>query len=310
MKYIRERLHLHMFDGAAAGADSGAQAGDGGFASLEGSEPTVVYGKQEGSEDTTKTEGSSQVAADNKEGGQDPPVDKTKAFKDLIRGEYKEEYQKLFQTQLNSRMKKYNGMEERLQRSDEVLGMLYGVYGIHEGDLEGLARAIQYDDNLIQTQAEAQGLTPEQYRYNLQLQQQAAYARQQAEAAQQEAFMRQQYAQWEAEAEQMKNFFPDFDLAAECDNPDFTGLLQSGVSVQAAFNAVHANEIMQGAIAQTAQSVKQSVADNIRARGNRPAENGTVTRPGVIVKNDPSKFTAKDREEIARRVARGETIKF
>ena len=304
MKYIKKGLHLHLFDGAAGG-DGGAAGSDGSFASSEGSEPVIVYGKQE---DTPAAEGTeSQVAADKEEAVQ-APQDKAKTFKELIKGEYKEEYQKLLESQLNNRMKRYSGIEEQLNQSNEVLGMLYSVYGVQDGDTEGLARAIQYDDNLISAQAEAAGLTPEQFRYQLHLQQQADLSKQQAEAAQQEAYIRQQMAQWEAEGEQFKNFFPDFDLATECENPEFLGLLQSGVSVKAAFNAIHADEIIEGTIAQTAQSVKKSVAENIKVRGNRPAENGTVARPGVVVKNDPSKFTKQDREEIVRRVSRGEQI--
>lgn len=310
MKNIKSILHLHLFDGGAAGAASagdGDGAGTGGFANLEnGSESAVVYGKQENPQVADGKE--SQVAADEK--GQSTQVDKSKAFKDMIKGEYKEEYQKLFETQLTNRMKRFSGMEEQLNQSQEVLGMLYNVYGVPNGDMESLSRAIQNDDNLILAQAEAAGLAPEQYRYMLQLQQQADMSRQQAEAAEQQAFIQNQMADWQTQAEEFKGFFPDFDLASELQNPDFAGLLQGGISVRAAFNAVHADEIIDGAIAQTAQSVKESVTENIRARGNRPAENGTVARAGVVVKNDPSKLTRQDREEIARRVARGENIAF
>lgn len=305
MNHIKEMLHLHLFDGA----EGGAEAGDGGFANLEGSDSTVVYGKQtEEDGAATVDDEISQVAADEDTGENTQDVDRDKDFKDLIKGEYKEEYQKLFESQLNNRMKRYSGMEEELERSNEVLSMLYGVYGVQDGDIDELAQAIQYDDNLISAQAEAAGLTPDQFRYQLYLQQEAEASQRMAQEAQQQAFINQQVAEWEAQAEEMKSFIPDFDLVAECQEPEFVNLLQSGISVRAAFNAIHADEIIEGTIAQTAQSVRQSVTDNIKARGQRPAENGTVTRPGVIVKNDPTKFTKKDREEIVRRVARGETI--
>lgn len=298
-------LHLHLFDGA----DGGAEAGDGGFANLEGSDSAVVYGKQVEEDGlATAEDENGQVAADEEDGEDIQGIDRARDFRDLIKGEYKEEYQNLFESQLNNRMKRFSGMEEELGRSNEVLGMLYGVYGVQDGDIEGLAEAIQYDDNLISAQAEAAGLTPDQFRYQLYLQQQAESSQRQALEVQQQAFINQQVAEWESQADEMKSYIPDFDLAEECQEPEFVNLLQSGVSVRAAFNAIHADEIIEGTIAQTAQSVRQSVTDNIKARGQRPAENGTVTRPGVIVKNDPTKFTKKDREEIVRRVARGETI--
>ena len=58
-----------------------------------------------------------------------------------------------------------------------------------------------------------------------------------------------------------------------------------------------------------AQAQKQ-VVDNIRSRGSRPAENGTVSRSGFTYKSDVSKLSKEDRAEIARRAARGETITF
>lgn len=60
----------------------------------------------------------------------------------------------------------------------------------------------------------------------------------------------------------------------------------------------------------TAAAVSRQVADNIRSRAERPMENGMSSQSGVVVKNDVSKLTAKDRREIARRAARGEEIRF
>ena len=40
----------------------------------------------------------------------------------------------------------------------------------------------------------------------------------------------------------------------------------------------------------------------------RPTENGTISQPGSVRKDDPSKWTKADRAEVMRRVARGEKI--
>ena len=58
--------------------------------------------------------------------------------------------------------------------------------------------------------------------------------------------------------------------------------LRSGVGVKAAFNAVHFDDIVGGVIQQTAQSVKQSTADNIRNRQQRPDENGISAKACLL----------------------------
>jgi hypothetical protein len=87
-------------------------------------------------------------------------------------------------------------------------------------------------------------------------------------------------------------------------------LLKSGVPVQHAYEVVHINEIKQNNAVHVAKQTSKATADNIRARGNRPKENAGSATPGVQYKSDVSKLTKKDRAEIAKRVARGETISF
>jgi hypothetical protein len=87
-------------------------------------------------------------------------------------------------------------------------------------------------------------------------------------------------------------------------------LLQNGIDVKTAFETIHHDEILSGAMMQTAEAVRKNVTDSIKARGLRPSENGINAQAGVIVKNDVSKLTPQDRAEIARRARMGETIKF
>ena len=86
-------------------------------------------------------------------------------------------------------------------------------------------------------------------------------------------------------------------------------MLKSGVDVKNAYMVVHMDDIMSGAMQYTAQQISQKTVNDIMARGMRPAENGAnSTGAATITKTDPTKFTKKDREEISRRVARGEII--
>ena len=63
--------------------------------------------------------------------------------------------------------------------------------------------------------------------------------------------------------------------------------------MKTAYEALHMQEIMQGAVTQTARAVEKGVTENIRAKGQRPAEAGLATAAGVEIKSDPSKLTRK-----------------
>lgn len=52
------------------------------------------------------------------------------------------------------------------------------------------------------------------------------------------------------------------------------GLLRSGVDARTAYEVVHKDEIIGGAMQYTAQRVQEKVVNDIRARGMRPPENG------------------------------------
>ena len=70
------------------------------------------------------------------------------------------------------------------------------------------------------------------------------------------------------------------------------------------------DDIKTSAARQAAREAEKQVVDGIRAKGARPPENGTAAQSAFTVKGDVSKLTRKDREEIARRAARGEKITF
>ena len=61
---------------------------------------------------------------------------------------------------------------------------------------------------------------------------------------------------------------------------------------------------------QSLWSAAAGVAARIADRANRPAENGATPRAGAVLRPDVNKLTRAQREQIARRVAHGETIRF
>lgn len=120
-----------------------------------------------------------------------------------------------------------------------------------------------------------------------------------------------QARRWYREGELTGRIYPQFDMGRELDNPLFQTLLRAGVPVRQAYETTHMEDIKSLLAQQVARQTEKRVVDAIRAKGSRPAENGTAGQSAFTVKQDVSKFSRQDRAEIARRVQRGETgIRF
>lgn len=302
MKKDYINLHLHMFDGGAAG---GAEGGAEGAASTQdsGAEPTVVYGKDPAADDST-----SQVGSD--EGGDDPGEDIDAEFEELIKGKYKQQFDGRVHSIMQNRFKNAQDAKDVAAKWQGATAALAAMYGIDGTDPDALKDAIEKDDGLFSAQAEAQGLTPEQFRENLRLRMDAQTGRNMQEQMRIEAEKQAKFQRWESEAAELTETFPNFDLAYELENEAFLDGLNRGLSVRDAFFVAHMDEIVAGSNAAAKSEATQKVVDNFNQRAARPAENGASHKPAVIRKTDPSKFTDADLDEIARRSRRGETIRF
>lgn len=302
MKKDYINLHLHMFDGGAAG---GAEGGAEGAASTQesGAEPTVVYGKDPAADDST-----SQVGSD--EGGDDPGEDIDAEFEELIKGKYKQQFDGRVHSIMQNRFKNAQDAKDVAAKWQGATAALAAMYGIDGTDPDALKDAIENDDGLFSVQAEAQGLTPEQFRENLRLRMDAQTGRNMQEQMRIEAEKQATFQRWESEAAELTETFPNFDLAYELENEAFFDGLNRGLSVRDAFFVAHMDEIVAGSNAAAKSEATQKVVDNFNQRAARPAENGASHKPAVIRKTDPSKFTDADLDEIARRSRRGETIRF
>ena len=236
--------------------------------------------------------------------------DRRKAFQELVNGEYKDIYTEETQRIIDRRFREARNLEERAAKQQPVIDMLMQRYKIADGDLGKLAAAVENDNAHWSEAAEEAGMSVEQYKQFQKLQREndallrAQRMRQSQQAAQQ------QLQKWYSEGEQVKAVYPDFDLGAESKNPQFISMLKAGVPVQHAYEVIHMDEIKAGVAQSTARQTEKQVVDGIRAKGNRPAENGTSSQSAFTVKDDPHKWTKQDRAEVARRVARGETIKL
>ena len=310
------RMNLRLFDGgAAAGASAGGEGGGSatgsntGVADQNKQPEKIVYGIQENDPPATDT-----APADDKahyvdaQQTKSDPVDKGKAFEDMIKGEYKEQFDARVKQILEKRFKEKDDLVQFKNDSQEILDLMFAKYGVK--DLKALQQAVQGDDSYFEEAAEAENLTVDQYKYKLKMEKELEQKDKALKEIERRESANRAYAEWQRQSESLKARYPNFSLETEAANPQFVRLLQNGIDVKTAFETIHHDEILSGAMMQTAQAVRKNVTDSIKARGLRPSENGINAQAGVIVKNDVSKLTPKDRAEIARRARMGETIKF
>ena len=86
--------------------------------------------------------------------------------------------------------------------------------------------------------------------------------------------------------------------------------MYSGVPLKTAYEVLHKDEILSGAMTYTAQKVKEQVVKGIEARGRRPLENGIAAESGIVTVTDVNALTSKDILKILKQVENGANIKF
>ena len=236
-------------------------------------------------------------------------------FEKLIKGDYKDLFDDRVQGIINARFKETKQLETRLKGMDPLLQALGGKYGVSAEDSEALMKAIQEDNSYFEEEADKRGLTVEQLKTMRKMQAENDQLRKMMDRQREEDSKAQLFSKLDRESEQCGQAYPGFDFQREAASPEtgerFMGLLNSGIDVKTAYEVVHKDELLGGAIQYAVAETQRRTVDSIRARGMRPGENGASgNAPARIVKNDPSKWTRADREEISRRVQAGERIEL
>lgn len=320
---------LDLFDGAAGAAASGAGEGAGSGTQGEtqqtspaatrrgssGEYSNVKFGKQDQpaaavGQQANPPDAGEESKKQGVETTSDTLEDKRKAFRALVDGEYKDQYTEDTQRIIDRRFRETKNLETQLSQQKPILDMLMQRYKIADGDLGKLTQAIENDNAYWSQAAEEAGMSVEQYKQFQKLQRENAQLLQAQRRSQNQQAAEKQLQKWYQEAEAMKDDYPGFDLGRESQDPQFLSMLRSGVPVKLAYEVMHMDEIKSTVAQTTAQQTEKQVVEGIRAKGARPAENGTSSQSGFVVKDDPAKWTKKDRAEIVRRVQRGEQIKL
>lgn len=300
-------LNLQLF--AEGGGDGGTGAGGatGEGVTAAGSQTkgaksnplaNVVYGVQ-----STEASVSESPAAEVVE-------DRNAKFEELIKGEYKDLYDQRMQDTIQKRLK---GTKETVDKYNELtptIEMLAKKYGVDASDIKALNKAIEDDDSYYEQEALEKGISVEQLKEIRKLEKENAEFKRQREEQNRKENADRVYANWMQQADSLKTVYPSFDIKTEMQNPKFIDLLRSNIDVRTAYEVIHKDDIISGAMQFAVQTANQKLTNKIIANGSRPSENGNSSQGSVVAKSDVSQLTKADRAEIIRRIQRGEKISF
>ena len=306
-----KHLNLQLLADGAGAADGGTGADGAKGVTAEAAIPqtkgeknplaNVKYGIQEDVQ--TATVQTNQVAQ---------PEDRNAKFEELIKGEFKDLYDAKMQDTIQKRLKGTKETVEQYEALKPTLEILSKKYGVDASDIKALSKAIEEDDSYFEEEAMEKGLSVEQLKEIRKMEKDNAQLRVQLqEQEKRDEFIR-KVTIAEEQAKTAKQLYPSLDFKYEMNNnPEFFDLVMNrGIDVGNAYLITHKDAIFPAAMQYTAKTVEQKLTNKIIANGARPTENGNSSQSAVITKSDVSQLSKADRQEIARRVARGEKIRF
>ncbi len=201
-------------------------------------------------------------------------------FNDLINGKFKEQFSKRTQAIIDKRFKQTKELEAFKDKAQPLISTLCEKYGVAEDDVESLSQALSNDNKATEGNSAQNNL-------------------------------RQKIGSWINQSKEIQKNIPDFDLRTELRaDPMFGRLLLSGIPLKTAYETVHRDEILGGAVAFTADKVRRQVVHGIEARGMRPVENGVSSEGAVVTSVDVNSLTSQDILKILKQVENGANISF
>lgn len=198
-----------------------------------------------------------------------PAPDKT--FEELIKGPYKEEYERRIARILQRRLKTSRETEEKYQ---SLMGAVAEKFGIDPKDGEAVNAALAVAPRQENSKADAL------------------------------------YESWLRQAEEVKELYPQLDLAQEAGNPAFTQRLKQGLSVGDAYFLAHKDELLLSAMQSAVKQAEEKLSAALAAGALRPRENGKAAQGAATTRVDAAHMTRKQRQDYIRRVQKGEIIRL
>ena len=265
----------------------------------EGGEGSAVTGAEAAAPETTEGQQAEQT-----------PEEREKAFNDMINGDFRDLFDARMQKAIKERVGEVKQLQQQIQQQNDVIGLVAKKYGISTDKMGDIREALESDDVFWEEAAADQGMTVDSYKkmVKLEAENEALHkAREEAERKNQKDAV---FQKWDREAEELKRMYPQFDLQSEIQDKRFLDLMGAGIDMRTIYETLHHDEILPALMQQTAKAATKQQAAAARSGQMRPAENGMSSRPAAQTVKDPAKMTKEERQEYARRAARGEIITF
>lgn len=251
----------------------------------------------------------------------EPAQQEKQSFDDLLNDEeYKGEFNKRVQDIVQKRLKTAKASEEKLTKLAPLLDLIAHKYDVdlETTDIDELVQKVTDDDELYEQEALEKGLPVDALKQIRKVESENALLRRaeadrqaEKEEAERRAAFNEQFQKLREEGNAVKAMYEAFDFDTEMRNPDFLRLaFTPGVGVKTAYEIIHKDEIIGGAMQYAAKKAQQQAAASIASNSKRPVEGWTGNNSPANTKIDVSALTPQQRKEYIKRAARGEKITF
>ena len=227
-----------------------------------------------------------------------PEVDRNAEFAKFQK-EYKAEFDAWAQDTIQKRLKGTKDIVEKYNALTPMFEALSSKYGVDASNPEAIMKAIEEDDSYYEDEAMEKGISVEELKRIRKIERENADLKQQMSEEKNRERANQLYKSWMEQADSTKTIYPQFDLETEMQNPRFVDLIRNNVDVKTAYEVTHKDEIIHGAMQFAVNTTKQKVANNIRANGARPIENGISSNAPSVVQNDFRNMSLADLRKYA-----------
>lgn len=207
--------------------------------------------------------------------------ERAEAFRALIQGPYKKDYDRQVQMIVRERLKNCARSEQVLKSLGPALEKTFGV--------------------------DAAQLTPEQAE---RLAACAPEGKVPVTKEQREEAMRQGYEALREQFAAVREAYPGAQLHEELESPVFMRLVMRGVDARSAYELTHLRELRAGAMAYGARRAREELTAAMQAGYLRPRESGMAPAAGGAFAERPEHWSRQTREELKARARRGETVRL
>ncbi|WP_407382799.1 hypothetical protein [Ruminococcus sp.] len=318
MKHFNDtlmRINLQLFAEGGAGDGGNGAEGTGATEAVAAPQQRVnsknpladmVYGKQAESAVQPTSQAQEETIT---------PEQLSSEFKELTKkgGKYADQFRKATEGIVKNRLRGTKEQVAKLEALTPTIELLAQKYGVDSGDknfVEALNRAIEEDDTFYADEAAERGISVEELKHIKRLERDNAALRRVQHDIDARIQFDERVKEWSKQAEEAQKIYPSLDLMDEMSNPQFFDLLMNNIDVKTAYKVIHDDELTAAAMQFAAKTVEKKVVNSMAANAKRPNENGVSATNSQIAKRDVASLTRADRDEIRRRVARGEEVSF